>query len=74
VALALFGFDYDSTFLEANGRKVWGGLVAAEEQLVREAAAHGTTVPHYRRTLQQRFRAWKADQTASEGDGAGDRL
>jgi hypothetical protein len=58
-ALSLFGFDYDSTFLRANGGRVWQGLVAAEEQLVRDAAAHGTTFPLYRRTLQQKFRGWK---------------
>jgi hypothetical protein len=74
-AVTLFGFDYDSAFLEANGRRVWGGLVAAEEQLVRDAAAHGTTVFLYRRALQQRFRTWKAGQAnASSEDAVDDRL
>ena len=74
-ALTLFGFDYDSAFLEANGRRVWQGLVKAEEQLVRDAAAHGTTVELYRRTLHQRFRSWKAGQpNASPEDAAADRL
>jgi len=73
-ALTLFGFDYDSSFLQANGRRVWQGLVTAEEQLIREAAAHGTTVDLYRRTLRQRFHAWKTSQAhASPDDAAADR-
>jgi hypothetical protein len=74
-SLTVFGFDYDSAFLEANGRHVWGGLVVAEEQLVRDAAAHGTTVRLYRRALQQRFRTWKAGQaSASSEEATDDRL
>ena len=74
-ALTLFGFDYDSAFLQANGRRVWQGLVTAEEQLVRDAAAHGTTLTLYRRTLQQRFHTFKAGPAnASVEDAAGDRL
>ncbi len=73
-ALTLFGFDYDSAFLHANGRRVWQGLVTAEEQLVREAAAHGTTLNLYQRGLRQRFHAWKANQdSASQEDAAADR-
>jgi hypothetical protein len=73
-ALSLFGFDYDSAFLHANGRRVWPGLVTAQEQLVREAAAHGTTLDLYRRKLHQRFHAWKSEQdSASQEDAAGDR-
>jgi len=73
-ALTLFGFDYDSAFLQANGRRVWQGLVTAEEQLVRDAAAHGTTLDSYRRTLRQRFRTWKKSQSsAAAEDAAADR-
>ena len=73
-ALALFGFDYDSAFLQANGGRVWPGLVIAEEQVVQEAAAHGTTLDLYRRKLRQRFRDWKPDATGSSVDDAsGDR-
>ena len=73
-ALTLFGFDYDSTFLEANGGRVWPGLVVAEEQLVQEAAAHATTLELYRRKLRQRFRDWKPDVAyASADDASGDR-
>ena len=74
-ALTLFGFDYDSAFLNANGRHVWQGLVTAQEELVRDAAAHGTTLTLYQRTLHQRFRAWKSEQdNASQEDAGADRL
>lgn len=73
-AMTLFGFDYDSAFLHANGRRVWQGLVTAEEQLVRDAAAHGTTLDLYRRTLRQRFHAFKSEQDiASQEDDTADR-
>jgi len=73
-ALTLFGFDYDSTFLHANGGQVWPGLVVAEEQIVQEAAAHGTTLELYRRKLRQRFHDWKPDAAGSTSDdAAGDR-
>ena len=68
-AITLFGFDYDAEFLRANGGRVWQGLVTAEEQLVREAAAHGATVGSYRRMLQQKFRTWKATQASATGGG-----
>ncbi len=72
-ALTLFGFDYDSAFLQANGGRVWPGLVVAEEQLVQDAAAHGTTLEVYRRKLRQRFRDWKPDAAyASADDASGD--
>jgi len=73
-ALTLFGFDYDSAFLQANGGRVWPGLVMAEEQIVQDAAAHGTTLELYRRKLRQRFRDWKPETVGSSGDDAsGDR-
>jgi N-acetylmuramoyl-L-alanine amidase-like protein len=70
-ALTLFGFDYDSAFLQANGRRVWQGLVTAQEQLVRQAAVHGTTLDLYRQTLRQRFRAWKNGQANVGPEEAG---
>ena len=73
-ALTLFGFDYDSAFLQANGGRVWPGLVIAEEQIVQEAAAHGTTLELYRRKLRQRFHDWKPENAGSASDDAsGDR-
>lgn len=51
-----FGFEYDPTFVNATGARVWGGLLLAEEQLRRQAAARGLTVRKYRALLQQRYR------------------
>ncbi len=67
-ALTLFGFDYDSAFLQANGRHVWPGLVTAEEQLIRDAATHGTTVDTYRRSLREKFHAWRTSQANASSD------
>jgi len=67
-ALALFAFDYDAEFLRANGGRVWQGLVTAEEQLVRDAAAHGATFGSYRRALHQEFRTWKATRASATLD------
>lgn len=67
-ALTMFGFDYDSAFLQANDGKVWPGLVVAEQQLVQDAAGHGTTLENYRRKLRQRFRDWKPDADDAAGD------
>ena len=69
-ALTVFGFDYDSAFLQANGGQVWPGLVVAEEQLIHEAAAHGTTLELYRRKLRQGFRNWRPDSAGSSADDA----
>lgn len=71
-ALTLFGLEYDSAFLEANAGHVWPGLVVAEEQIVQDAAAHGTTLELYRRKLRQRFRDWKPDSAGSSADDAAD--
>jgi hypothetical protein len=73
-ALSLFGFDYDSVFLRANGGRVWKGLVLSDEQLLRQAAANGTTFDGYRHTLQRKYREWKRREAAlSTDDASGDR-
>jgi len=73
-AVTLFGFDFDTAFVRATGGHVWKGLVAAEEQLVRDAAAHGTTYEIFRRTLQRRYREWLATLPGLMPDeGSGDR-
>lgn len=73
-ALALFGFDYDSAFLRASGGRVWKGLVLSDEQLLRQAAANGTTFDGYRRTLQRKYREWKHRESAlATDDASGDR-
>lgn len=51
----VFGFRYDSTFLQAIGGMPWKGIVSAEERLIRSAAAHGATPDAYRKTLQKKY-------------------
>ena len=37
----LFGYNYDPTFLESTGARLWKGLLLAEERLVEEATVDG---------------------------------
>ena len=54
-SVVLFGFRYDAEFLRAMGGHTWKGLVLAEEQLVRDAAAGEMTPETYRKALQKRY-------------------
>jgi len=54
-AVEVFGFGYDEHFLEAAGGRPWEGLLAAEQQILIDAAAHGTLSSRYRTTIQQQF-------------------
>jgi hypothetical protein len=56
-AVDVFGFVYDEHFLEAIGGRPWVGLLAAEQQILIDAGAHGMTGPRYRTVLQQQFQA-----------------
>jgi hypothetical protein len=55
-SLYAFGFEYDPLFVKLTGARVWKGLLMAEEQQRRQAAARGLTAPRYRALLQQRYR------------------
>jgi hypothetical protein len=50
-----FGFQYDDAFIRATGGG-WKGLILAEEQVARQAAAEGTSVTQYRAILRHRFK------------------
>ncbi len=54
-AVEVFGFGYDEHFLEAVGGRPWEGLLAAEQQILNDAAAHGATGSRYRTSIQQQF-------------------
>jgi N-acetylmuramoyl-L-alanine amidase len=54
-AVEVFGFGYDEHFLEAVGGHPWEGLLAAEQQILIDAAAHSTLSSRYRTTIQQQF-------------------
>lgn len=55
-SIAVFGFDFDATFVETLGADAWEGLALAEQQLGRDAAAGGMTLANYRRMLHRRYR------------------
>lgn len=54
--VSVFGFRYDTAFLQAIGGSPWQGLVSAEKQLVQEAAAQGMNPDAYRGRLQKRYK------------------
>jgi N-acetylmuramoyl-L-alanine amidase-like protein len=55
-ALFLFGYEYDPTFVESTGARLWKGLMLAEERLLEEATVEGRTVAEYKKILQKRYR------------------
>jgi hypothetical protein len=55
-AVALFGFGYGEDLMAVLGGKPWPGLVAAELQLVKDAASAGQSPAAYRRTLRGKYR------------------
>jgi N-acetyl-anhydromuramyl-L-alanine amidase AmpD len=54
-AVEVFGFGYDEHFLDAVGGRPWEGLLAAEQQILIDAAAHSTLGSRYRTTIQEQF-------------------
>lgn len=54
--LYLFGFQYDSAFVNATGAPLWKGLALSDERLREEATVEGFTVDEYRPILQKRYR------------------
>jgi hypothetical protein len=54
-AVEVFGFGYDEHLVAALGGRPWEGLLAAEQQILIDAAAHGILSPRYRTNLQQQF-------------------
>jgi hypothetical protein len=54
-ALWVFGFEYDSVFLEATGTR-WPGLDLAVDRVRQLATAEGISVARYQRILQDRYR------------------
>jgi hypothetical protein len=54
-SLYVFGFGYDSVFLQVTGTR-WRGLDLAELQVARQAAAEGLETNQYRAILQHRYK------------------
>jgi hypothetical protein len=58
-AVEIFGFGYDEHFLEAVGGRPWEGLLAAEQQILIDAAAHSTLSSRYRTALQREYQSFR---------------
>jgi hypothetical protein len=55
-SVALFGFEYDDTFMNALGGQPWAGLAGADLAIGRAAQAARLSPTQYRKALQQRYR------------------
>jgi hypothetical protein len=55
-SIALFGFVYDGVFVTSTGSRLWAGVLAAEEQVGRDATARGLRPAQHRQWLRGRYR------------------
>jgi len=55
-AIGVFGFRFDTAFLEATGVEHWKGILLGEDEFRRRAAAHGESVRSHRQKTQNRYR------------------
>jgi hypothetical protein len=67
-----FGFGHDASFERQIGGAVWPGILEAEADLDRRAAAAGVTRAAFQKRLQERFwdyRSWLSRRGSVGGDG-----
>jgi hypothetical protein len=55
-ALAAFGFEYDPSYMQWAGTRLWAGVVSGEAVLEKRAAKAGLPVSRFRDQLQKRYR------------------
>ena len=55
-ALAAFGFEYDPSYMQWAGTRLWAGVVSGEAVLEKQAAKAGLPVSRFRDRLQKRYR------------------
>jgi hypothetical protein len=68
-SVALFGFEYDGTFLQAMGGQPWAGLAAARAAADHAAVNAGLSPLQYRSKLRERYkRIWHARLRVQEGE------
>jgi hypothetical protein len=68
-ALTAFGFEYDSTFVQWAGTRLYAGVESAEEELGRHAAASGVTRDALTRMLRKRYRTRLAEVRGRKNGG-----
>ena len=68
-SVRLFGFGYDSQFLQASNGRAWEGLSIAAETLAEQAAARGLSSEGYARQLQKKYRTKMAALRRSNAAG-----
>ena len=56
-AVAVFGFRYDESFLQAIEQKIWPGLLLANNEVMQRATREGITANELRIRLQQKYKA-----------------
>jgi hypothetical protein len=52
----VFGFEYDSAYLDATGTPAWAGIARGENQLREEALKRAMSARVYRELLRKRYR------------------
>lgn len=82
-SMYIFGFNYDDTFVQSTGSRVWTGLALTEEQIRQDAAAQGLEAQRYRALLRNRYREIisqlpkhrevRGEETESTDDASGSR-
>jgi len=68
-SIAMFGFAYDSAFLQRAGTQLYAGMEAGERQLREAARKSGMTLAGYRQTLRKRYQEKQAAMRRSVANG-----
>jgi hypothetical protein len=55
-AISAFGFEYDATFLQWAGTRLYRGVEAADDRLRTDAASHALSITAYRALLRRHYR------------------
>jgi N-acetylmuramoyl-L-alanine amidase len=66
-ALTAFGFEYDTTFVQWAGMRLYAGVKLAEQEFAQSAATAGVSPAELRKVLRKRYRARLAEMMALHG-------
>jgi hypothetical protein len=70
-ALTDCGFEYDATFAQSAGTRLYAGVELAEQEVARSAAGLRMTVAEFRKMLRKRYRTRLAEALNGGGEAAG---